>query len=116
MAFNAGLPGVGGLLVSIGVILFAYSTTIVWCYYGEKCAEYLFGTRIIVPYRIIWLPFLFVGALGGLKMVWDIADTLNALMAIPNLVALVMLSGVIVKLTKEFFTAEEFKEIKTSVK
>ena len=116
MAFNAGLPGVGGLLVSIGVILFAYSTTIVWCYYGEKCAEYLFGTRIIVPYRIIWLPFLFVGALGGLKMVWDIADTLNALMAIPNLVALVLLSGVIVKLTKEFFTAEEFKEIKTSVK
>jgi alanine or glycine:cation symporter, AGCS family len=116
MAFNAGLPGVGGLLVSIGVILFAYSTTIVWCYYGEKCAEYLFGTRIVVPYRIIWLPFLFIGALGGLKMVWDIADTLNALMAIPNLVALVLLSGVIVKLTKEFFSAEEFKEIKTAVK
>jgi alanine or glycine:cation symporter, AGCS family len=116
MAFNAGLPGVGGLLVSIGVILFAYSTTIVWCYYGEKCAEYLFGTKIIVPYRIIWLPFLFIGALGGLKMVWDIADTLNALMAIPNLVALVMLSGVIVKLTKEFFSTEEFKEIKTKVK
>ena len=116
MAFNAGLPNVGGLLVSIAVILFAYSTTIVWCYYGEKCAEYLFGTKIILPYRIIWLPFLFVGALGGLKMVWDIADTLNALMAIPNLVALVLLSGVIVKLTKEFFTTEEFKEIKTKVK
>lgn len=115
MAFDAGLPGKGGLLVSIGVILFAYTTTIVWCYYGEKCAEYLFGTKIVVPYRIIWLPFLFIGALGGLKMVWDVADTLNALMAIPNIVALAMLSGVVVKLTKEFFSAEEYVEIKKSI-
>ena len=115
-AFDSALPGFGGILVSIGVILFAYTTTIVWCYYGEKCAEYLFGTKIILPYRIIWIPFLFVGALGGLKAIWDVADTLNALMAIPNIIALFLLSGVVFRLTKEFFSTEDFKEIKTKVK
>ena len=114
-AFNAGIP-IGGALVTIGVILFAYTTTIVWCYYGEKCAEYLFGTRIILPYRILWLPFLFVGALGGLQAVWAVADTLNALMAIPNLIGLVLLSGVVVKLSKEFFSAEQYKEIRPTKK
>lgn len=115
-AFDVGLPGLGGTLVAIGVILFAYTTTIVWCYYGEKCAEYLFGTKIILPYRIIWIPFLFIGALGGLKMIWDVADTLNALMAIPNLIALLALSGVVIKLTKEFFGTEAYKEIKPGAK
>jgi len=114
-AFNAGIP-IGGALVTIGVILFAYTTTIVWCYYGEKCAEYLFGTKIILPYRIIWLPFLFVGAMGGLRAVWAVADTLNALMAIPNLVGLILLSGVVVKLSKEFFSAEQYKEIRPTKK
>jgi alanine or glycine:cation symporter, AGCS family len=115
-AFNAALPGIGGTLVSIGVILFAYTTTIVWCYYGEKCAEYLMGTKVIIFYRVIWIPFLFVGALGGLKAIWDVADTLNALMAIPNIVALLLLSGVVMKLTREFFSTDIFKEIKTAVK
>lgn len=110
-AFDAGIP-IGGALVTIGVILFAYTTTVVWCYYGEKCAEYLFGTKIVLPYRIIWLPFLFVGAMGGLQAIWGVADTLNALMAIPNLIALVLLSGVVVKLSKEFFSTEQYKEIK----
>ncbi len=115
-AFDVGLPGLGSALVAIGVILFAYTTTIVWCYYGEKCAEYLFGTRIIIPYRIIWIPFLFVGAFGGLKMVWNVADTLNALMAIPNIIALFALSGVVIKLTREFFSTEAYKEVKPAAK
>ncbi|MTI96144.1 MAG: sodium:alanine symporter family protein [Firmicutes bacterium] len=115
-AFNAGLPGLGGGLVTVGVILFAYTTTIVWCYYGEKCAEYLFGTKIVLPYRIVWLPFLFIGALGGLQAIWAIADTLNALMAIPNLVGLILLSGVVIKLAKEFFSTEQYKEIKPTKK
>ncbi|MEW5922182.1 MAG: sodium:alanine symporter family protein [Bacillota bacterium] len=116
MAFDVGLPGRGSMLVTIGVILFAYTTTIVWCYYGEKCAEYLFGTKIVLPYRIIWIPFLFIGALGGLKMVWDVADTLNALMAIPNIIALFALSGVVIKLTKEFFSTEAFKKVKRTAR
>jgi alanine or glycine:cation symporter, AGCS family len=116
MAFDVGLPGRGSLLVAIGVILFAYTTTIVWCYYGEKCAEYLFGTKIVLPYRIIWIPFLFIGAMGGLKAIWNVADTLNALMAIPNIIALFALSGVVIKLTKEFFNTEIYKEVKRTQK
>lgn len=110
-AFDSALP-FGGLLVTIGVILFAYTTIIVWCYYGEKCAEYLFGSKILLPYRIMWVIFLPVGAIGGLKAIWDVADTLNALMAIPNLIGLVALSGVIIKLTKEFFSSPDYQEIR----
>ncbi len=112
MAFDVGLPGRGSILVAIGVVLFAYTTTIVWCYYGEKCAEFLFGSKIIIPYRIIWIPFLFIGAMGGLRAIWNVADTLNALMAIPNIIALFALSGVVIKLTKEFFNTEIYKEVK----
>lgn len=108
MAFSKGLPGAwGGIIVSIGILLFAFSTLLGWEYYGEKCAEYLFGPRIIVFYKILWIPFIVVGAIGGLELLWDIADTLNALMAIPNLIGVVALSGVVIRLTKEFFANKE---------
>ncbi|WP_198018391.1 alanine:cation symporter family protein, partial [Sedimentibacter sp. B4] len=70
--------------VSIGIVLFAFSTIVGWEYYGERCAEYLFGPKANMIYRIIWIPFVLVGAIGGLEFVWSLADTLNGLMAIPN--------------------------------
>jgi AGCS family alanine or glycine:cation symporter len=109
MAFDVGLPGVGKYIVSIGLILFAYSTVLGWEYYGERCLEYLLGTKPIMAYRIIWVVAVVVGAVGGLTFMWDLADTLNALMAFPNLVAVLMLSPVVFKLTKEFFAAEKSK-------
>ncbi len=107
MAFDTGLPGVGRYIVSIGLILFAYSTILGWEYYGERCLEYLFGTMPIFAYRILWVIFVVVGAIGGLEFMWDLADTLNGLMAFPNLIAVLMLSPVVFKLTKEFFTKEK---------
>lgn len=107
MAFNQGLPGPGGYIVAIGIALFAYSTVIGWAFYGERCVEYLLGSAAGRVYRLIYLPFIIVGSIGGLKLVWDVADTLNGLMAIPNLIALLGLSGVIISLTKDFFTEKK---------
>jgi AGCS family alanine or glycine:cation symporter len=96
-AFNAGLPGQGGMIVLTGLILFSYTTMLTWCFYGEQSLAYIFGDRAAKPYRFVFLAFLYIGAIGGLQQVWDIADTLNGLMAIPNLIALIALAGVIVK-------------------
>ncbi|MEL7648326.1 MAG: sodium:alanine symporter family protein [Sedimentibacter sp.] len=105
-AFNQSIPG-GGYIVSIGIVLFAFSTIVGWEYYGERCLEYLLGPKSIMIYRIIWIPFVLVGAIGGLEFVWSLADTLNGLMAIPNLIAVLVLSGTVFKLTKEFFEKEK---------
>ncbi len=105
-AFNKGLPGFGGIIVAVGILFFAFSTILSWAYYGEKCAEYLFGTRVKVLYRLLWIPLIAVGAISNLELVWDIADTLNGLMAIPNLIGLLGLSGLVIKLTKEFLQKE----------
>jgi len=96
-AFTAGLPGLGGWIVVIAIVLFSYSTMLTWNFYGEKSWEYAFGPKVVKPYRIIFIAFLFLGAIGGLTTIWDIADTLNGLMAAPNLIALVLLAGVLVK-------------------
>lgn len=101
-AFDAGIQ-YGGHIVTFGLIFFAFSTLLGWSYYGEKCIEYLFGPKSIIVYRLVYLPVIVVGAIGGLQTVWDLADTLNGLMAIPNLIGLLILSPVIVRLTKEYF-------------
>ena len=106
-AFNSLIPTYGGWIVAIGLLLFAFSTILGWEYYGERCAEYLFGPGVNKFYRILWVPFIAIGAVGGLNVLWDLADTLNGLMAIPNLVGLLMLSPVVFKLTKEFFSKEK---------
>jgi len=103
LAFNTLFGVAGGYFIAIAILLFAGSTILGWSYYGERCAEHLLGKRVNIPYRILWIPPVVIGAVGGLAPLWDIADTLNALMAIPNLVGLLLLSGVIIKLTKEFF-------------
>jgi AGCS family alanine or glycine:cation symporter len=106
MAFDTGIPVVGRFIVSIGLILFAYSTILGWEYYGERCLEYLAGTKPIIAYRLLWVIAVVVGAIGGLEFMWDLADTLNGLMAFPNLVGVLILSPVVFKLTREFFAKE----------
>lgn len=111
MAFDQSIPVVGGYVISIGILLFAFSTLLSWSYYGERSAEFIFGPKVILPYRIIWIPFLVIGAIGGLEELWDIADTLNGLMAIPNLIGILGLSGVVFRLTKEFFSTKYVQEL-----
>lgn len=107
-AFSKGLPGEsGGLIVAIGLILFAYSTLLGWSYYGEKSVEYLFGVKSIKPYRIIFSIFVAIGAVAHLELVWSLADLMNGLMAVPNLIGLLALSGVIVAETKKYFSAQQ---------
>lgn len=101
-AFNTGFLG-GEYVVSIGLTLFAFSTIVGWYYYGERCFAYIFGDKYVLIYRIIYIPLIYVGAVGGLEDIWAISDTLNGLMAIPNLIGLFLLSGVVVKKTNEYF-------------
>ncbi|MBK1716932.1 amino acid carrier protein [Thiocystis violacea] len=103
LAFESALPGVGNYIVAFGLVLFAYTTILGWSVYGERCAEYLFGERIILPFRILWVLVVPLGAIAKLDFVWLVADTLNALMALPNLVALILLSPVVFRLTKDYF-------------
>lgn len=100
--FNNMLPGPGGWVVTIGLIFFAYSTILGWCYYGEKCAAYVFGDGFIGIYRVIYVASVMLGTVVSLDLVWSAADTFNGLMAIPNLIALLLLSKVIVSETKDF--------------
>ncbi len=107
-AFETGLPGTwGDIVVTTGLVLFAYSTIIGWSYYGETGAVYLFGARSAVPYRLLWLVFIYVGATGSLHLVWDVADTLNGLMAIPNLIGILASLPLLIRLQREFFARPE---------
>jgi len=102
-AFSEGLPGLWGrVIVTIGTVTFAFSTILAWEYYGEKCFEYLFGEKYILFYRYAWVIFVFVGAQIKLEMVWNFSDAMNALMAIPNLIGLVLLTRTLVKGTQSF--------------
>ncbi|KEA64049.1 Sodium/glycine symporter GlyP [Marinobacterium lacunae] len=102
-AFASALPSFGNYLVAIALAIFAFTTIIGWSFYGEKCVEFLFGVKAIMPYRILWILAIPAGAMLSLDFVWLVADTLNALMAIPNLIALALLSPVVFKLTREYF-------------
>ncbi len=100
--FDAMLSGYGGWVVTIGLIFFAYSTTLGWCYYGEKCATYVFGDKSVPIYRVIYVATVMLGTVLSMDMVWAAADTFNGLMAVPNLIALLLLSKVIVQETRDF--------------
>ena len=100
--FDAMLSGYGGWVVTIGLIFFAYSTTLGWCYYGEKCVTYVFGDKSVPMYRVIYVATVMLGTVLSLDMVWAAADTFNGLMAVPNLIALLLLSKVIVQETRDF--------------
>ncbi len=107
LAFDSVLPGWGSNMVAIGLAVFAFTTIIGWSIYGERCVEYLFGEKAVLPYRILWVVAVPVGAALNLDFVWLVADTLNAMMAIPNLIALAVLSPVVFALTKSYFSSEK---------
>jgi AGCS family alanine or glycine:cation symporter len=102
-AFEAALPGFGGVIIAVSLAIFAFTTIIGWSYYSERSLQYLFGTSIIMPFRAVWSLAAIVGATVKLGFIWLLADTLNAMMAIPNLVALIVLSPIVFAVTKEFF-------------
>lgn len=102
MAFGNAFPG-GEYIVTLGLCLFAFTTMIGWSFYGERCVVFLMGTRAILPFRLAWVLAVPLGTLAGLDMVWLIADTLNAFMAIPNLVALILLSPLVFSITRDYF-------------
>ena len=95
------------MIIAIGLSLFALSTVLSWGLYGTRCWEFIFGTKAIKPYQIIFTLIVIVGATMSLDLAWNIADTLNGLMAIPNLIGVLALSGVVVKTTREFFAKEK---------
>ena len=102
LAFSQAFPG-GQYVVTLGLCLFAFTTMIGWSFYGERCVVFLLGARAILPFRILWVLAIPVGTIVELNLVWLIADTLNAFMAVPNLIALILLGPLVFRLTREYF-------------
>ncbi len=101
-AFNTGLMG-SGWVVTAGLVVFAFTTVLGWSFYGERCTEFLFGEKAILPFRLVWVAVVVIGSVAGDRgVVWGVADTLNGLMALPNLIALLLLSGTVFSLTKAY--------------
>jgi AGCS family alanine or glycine:cation symporter len=96
------IPIVGPIILTVGLFTFVFSTILGWSYYGERAVEYLFGKKGIVPYRVLWVGAVFCGSVATLPLVWDFADAMNAMMAIPNIISLFLLSGVVVLETKKY--------------
>ena len=110
MAFSK-IPYVGAPLLTFGILTFAFSTILGWSYYGESAVNYIEGQRINRFYRIIYIVMLFFGSIISLDIIWSIADCMNALMAIPNLVALLLLSGVAARETKKYLWSNRLDDI-----
>ncbi|MFQ5963393.1 MAG: alanine/glycine:cation symporter family protein [Candidatus Scalinduaceae bacterium] len=108
-AFSTGIPYFGGFIVALGLILFAISTAISWSYYGDRCAEYLFGRDAILPYRWLYVIALFVGAIMDLEFVWNFSDITLGLMAFPNLIGVIALNGVVISMTKDYFSRKQVR-------
>jgi AGCS family alanine or glycine:cation symporter len=100
--FNIGNVNVGGAFIAIAILLFAFSTVLGWSYYGTKAWEFLFGTKSTIIYKVIFVLFIVFGATMSLDLAWDISDTFNGLMAIPNLIGVLTLSGTVIKITKNY--------------
>jgi len=103
LAFESTLPGMGGYIVTIGLSIFAFTTLLGWSVYSEKCVSYLFGVKAVLPFRLLWILAIPYGATRDLNFIWLVADTLNALMALPNLIALLLLSPMVFSLTRNYF-------------
>ncbi len=101
--WTVGETKLGGIVVSIGLLLFAFTTAISWSYYGDRCVGYLFGQRWVMPYRYVYCVFIFIGAVWAKELVWKFVDAVITVMTVPNLIALIILSPVVVKMTKEYF-------------
>ena len=105
LAYGNSIP-FGEYIITFGLVVFAFTTILGWSYYGERCAEYIFGEKIILPYRILWIIAVFFGAYQKVNLIWILADVMNGFMAIPNLIALALLSPVIFKVTKAYLAKE----------
>lgn len=105
-AYGNAIP-FGEYIITFGLVVFAFTTILGWSYYGERCAEFIFGEKIILPYRVLWIIAAFIGASQKVNFIWLLADVMNGFMAIPNLIALALLSPVIFKITKEYFAKEQ---------
>ena len=103
----ADIPVIGPIVLTVGLLTFVYSTILGWSYYGEKAAEYLFGGKVIQPYRWIWVAAVFIGSVLALPLVWSLADIANGLMAIPNLISLIALNTIIFRETSEYLWAKK---------
>ena len=103
---------IGSIIIAVGISLFALSTVLSWALYGTRCCEYIFGHKSIRLYQIVFVLICIVGATMNLSLAWDIADTLNGLMAIPNFIALFALSPVIFKITREYFRGVDLASAK----
>lgn len=110
-AFSTGFGSFGGVFVAIGICLFAFATLVSWSYYGERGYEYLFGNKTTILYKLAFLFCIFLGATTHLDLVWSVADTLNGLMAIPNLIGVVALSGTVAVMTREYLEKYKGKRI-----
>ena len=108
-AFSHALP-LGNYIVAIALSIFAFTTIIGWSFYSEKCVQYLFGIKAVKPFRLLWTIAVPLGAVSSLDFIWLLADTLNAMMAIPNLIALALLSPVVFGLTREYFIKKRADE------
>jgi len=103
LAYASSIP-LGEYVITFGLVIFAFTTILGWSYYGERCAEFIFGTKIILPYRLLWIAAVFIGASPKVNLIWILADVMNGFMAIPNLIALALLSPIVFKITKEYFS------------
>ncbi len=106
-AFASVLGGVGGPIVAIGSLLFGYSTIITWCYYGQQCARYIAGPSVVKPYAWLFVIVAFLGSIAKVPLIWLLTDMLNGAMAIPNLIGLLFLSGVMAQELKDYFSNPE---------
>jgi AGCS family alanine or glycine:cation symporter len=104
-AFREAMPTFGPIVLTLGLLTFVFSTILGWSYYGERAAEYLWGRVAILPYRIVWVVAVYVGSVVSLNLVWDFSDLANGLMAVPNLIALVLLSNVVAAETRRYLTS-----------
>ena len=117
LSFNTLLDSnIGSYITAIALAVFAYSTLLGWCYYGEISMEYIFGMSVIKYYRIIFVIFIFLGAVIRLETVWTFSDVMNALMALPNLAALVLLGSELRKIHKDYFSTQPLSEKKYFIK
>ncbi len=111
LGFERGLPGQwGDFIVLISVLLFAVSTAISWSYYGDRCANYLFGPKAILPYKMAFVGMHFFGAMVSLNVIWLMGDVALGIVILPNLLALVLLSGKVKQLTDSYFERQPWRE------
>ncbi len=107
-AFDIGLPGVGKWIVTFGLVFFAFSTMLTWSYYGDRCSEYILGSKAVMPYRWFFVLFIPIGAIVKIDLVWLLTDITNGLMAFPNLIGILGLSGLVAKMTNEYFSRPQY--------